>query len=124
MNFENLKNILNDTNITHNQKEILFLKELSNQDNVISLVLIMIQNKIIDQKNLINKMNTELSFAHMTMFDNVGSIKKKSLSTYNHILNRIKEFYIKNTDKITHNLFSSPWGDKNLKDIYQNKDKE
>jgi hypothetical protein len=119
MNFEKFKEILNDTNTTHQQKEILFLKELSEQDNVINIVLILIEEKIIKQKNLITDINCELSFAHMVMTENIGSVKKKFLPIHTSILNRIKEFYIKNKGKITHNLFSSPWGNENLKDIYE-----
>jgi len=116
MNLEKLKHILN-LESRDEVKEVLFLEQLSKEEDIIPKILQLLQAERSRNQNIISDMNFELSrtFAYIT---EAGFDKKKKGFSAEFVLGEIKAFYRKYKTTISHTYRGSEWGKKHLADVY------
>ena len=102
MDIKTIKSIVNSDS-PNNIKEMLIIRELSADKNVIPMIMEILQTERKSQKELVQDLNLELSRAHIYI-DMRPESKKEVKEGFNKgfILDEIAKFYIKYKGKITH----------------------
>lgn len=116
MNLDKLKEILNQE-IRADVKEILFLEQLSKEEDIVPNLLRILEAERRRNKEVIIDMNLELSrafnYVHEAAFD-----KKKKGFNKEFLLGEIKNFYRRYKSVISHTSRTSQWAKENLADVY------
>lgn len=103
MNIKEIQQIVN-SKVRDDIKEILLIKSLSKDKNVITNILKILDEERTAKSELISNMNLELSRAHIYIDLNKEIIDKKDKNTFtkSFVLEKITEFYIKYKTTVTH----------------------
>jgi hypothetical protein len=101
MDLKKLKAILINDDLPDDHKKYLIIKVLSDDKEVIPMILEILDVERENKKELIIDLNLELSRAHI-MIEMLPESKKKLSLDRQFVLDKIAEFYIKWKGKIRH----------------------